>query len=82
LPIKELPPIIEYMPSTETIKFEATPELRRQLEGEAARLQLSISAYILYLHARLAPGRDANRLDRHIQEVFGQHGELIRRLAK
>jgi hypothetical protein len=70
------------MPHTETIQFQASPELRRQLESEAARLNLSLSAYIIYLHARAAPGRDSARLDRHVREVFGRHGELIRRLAK
>ncbi len=70
------------MPSTETIQLQATPEFRRQLESEAARLHLSLSAYILYLHARLDPAHDAARLDRHVKEIFGKHGELIRRLAK
>lgn len=70
------------MASTETIQFEATPEFRRELEAEAERLNLSLSAYILYLHQRLAPGQDAGRLDRHVREVFGEHGELMRRLAK
>lgn len=70
------------MPPTETIQFQATPELRKQLESEAARLNLSLPAYILYLHARLSPGRDSTRLDRHVREVFGKHGELMRRLAK
>lgn len=70
------------MTQTETVQFEATPQLREQLEAEAARLNLSLSAYILYMHARLSPGRDAARLDRHVREVFGKHGELIRRLAK
>jgi len=70
------------MGTTETIQFQATPELRRQLESGAARLNLSLSAYILYLHARLRPGGEAARLDRHVREVFGKHGELIRRLAK
>gem|GEM_PF-1339067 len=74
--------IITRMAATETIEIQATPEMKRQLEAEAARLNLSLSAYILYLHARLAPGRDAARLDRHVREVFGNHGELIRRLAK
>jgi len=45
------------MSLTETIQIQATPEFRRQLETEAARLNLSISAYILYLHARMAPVR-------------------------
>jgi hypothetical protein len=70
------------MPATETIQFQATPQLRKQLESEAAKLHLTLSAYILYLHARLAPGEDAARLDRHVSEVFGKHGELMRRLAK
>jgi hypothetical protein len=70
------------MSTTETMQFQVTPALRKQLESEAARLNLSLSAYILYLHARLRPGVDAARLDRHVREVFGKHGELIRRLAK
>jgi len=40
------------MSLTETIQIHATPEFRRQLESEAARLNLSVSAYILYLQAR------------------------------
>jgi len=70
------------MSATETMQFQATPELRRQLESEAARLNLSLSAYIVYMHARMSPGCDAARLDRHVREGFGRHGELIRRLAK
>jgi len=70
------------MSSSETVQFQATPELRQRLDAEAAKLNLSLSAYILYLHSRLAPGRDGTRFDRHIQEVFGKHGDLMRRLAK
>jgi hypothetical protein len=70
------------MPMSETIQFEAKPGFRQQLEAEAAKLNLSLSAYILYLHARLSPGLDSARLDRHVREIFGKHGELIRRLAK
>jgi hypothetical protein len=70
------------MPPSETIQFQATPQLRRQLEAEASRLKLSMSAYILYLHERAAGGRDVVRFDRHVREVFGKHGELMRRLAK
>lgn len=75
-------PIITSMPLPETIQFQATPELRRRLEAEAGRLKLSLSAYILYLYERMAPGGEAARLDRHVREVFGKHGELVRRLAK
>ncbi len=70
------------MALTETIQFEATPGLRQTLETEAAKLNLSLSAYVQYLRARLAPGVDSARLDRHVRDVFGKHGELIRRLAK
>jgi hypothetical protein len=70
------------MSLTETIQFQATPDFRRQLESEAAKLNLSLSAYVLYLHARLTPGQDTARLDRHVRDVFGRHGELLRRLAK
>jgi hypothetical protein len=70
------------MSATETIQLQATPRLRQQLETEAARLNLSLSAYILYLHERLTPNQDASRLDRHVREVFGKHGDLMRRLAK
>jgi hypothetical protein len=70
------------MSATETVQFQATPEFRRQLEAEAAKLHLSLSAYILYLQTRVASGKDLGRLDRHVREVFGKHGELMRRLAK
>ena len=70
------------MSTTETIQIQATPEFRQELESEAAKLNLTVSAYILYLHARVSPTSDAARLDRHVREVFGKHGELMRRLAK
>ena len=70
------------MASTEIIQFQATPDFRRQLEAEAGKLNLSLAAYFLYLHARLSPGQDSARLDRHVREVFGKHGDLMRRLAK
>ena len=70
------------MAATETIQFQATPLFRQQIEAEAAKLNLSLSAYLMYLRERLAPGRDAARLDRHVREVFGKHGALMRRLAK
>jgi hypothetical protein len=70
------------MPANETIQFQASPELRRQLDAEAAKLNLSLSAYIMYLHTRMSSGQDVARLDRHVREVFAKHGDLIRRLAK
>jgi hypothetical protein len=68
--------------ASETVQFQATPELRRQLEDEAAKLKLTLSAYILYLHSRMGQGQNLARFDRQIQEVFGKHGDLMRRLAK
>jgi hypothetical protein len=65
------------MTSNETIEISVTPEFRGQLEGH-----LSVSAHVLYLHARFAPGVNAARLDRHVRAVFGRHGELMRRLAQ
>jgi hypothetical protein len=70
------------MSGTEIIQIEATPEFRQRMESEAARLNLSLSAYFLYLSMRSTPGQDAARLDRHVHDVFGRHGDLIRRLAK
>jgi len=70
------------MSATETIQFQATPHFHRQLEARAAEMKLSLSAYILYLYTRLVPVQDAGRFDRHVREVFGKHGELMRRLAK
>ena len=70
------------MAQTETIQFQTTADFSKQLQSEAKKLHLSLSAYILYLHARIAPGYDAARLDRHVHEVFGKHGALMRRLAK
>jgi len=70
------------MLASETIQIQATPELRQQLQTEADRLKLSLSAYILYLHSRMAPGTDSARLDRHVREIFGKYGELMRRLAR
>lgn len=70
------------MGTTETVQFQATPEARKLFEAEAARLNMSLSAYFLYLQRRGLPGQDAARLDRHVREVFGKHSELIRRLSK
>jgi hypothetical protein len=70
------------MKPTITVQFQATPEFRSELEANAARLNLSLSAYILYLEQRVAPGVDEARHTRHVEEVFGRHGDLMRRLAK
>jgi hypothetical protein len=70
------------MPATDTIRFQVTPDFHRQIEAEARRLNLSISAYFRYLHSRLSLAVATPRFDRHVREVFGKHGDLMRRLAK
>ena len=71
-----------FMGRLETIQFEATPEFRRRVELEAARLHMSLSAYFAYLEERARLGAETGRFDRHVDEVFGKHGDLMRRLAK
>jgi len=73
LPYRNPRSIIHKMPASETIQ---------RLETEAAKLHLSLSAYILYLHNRVVSSSEPGRLDRQVREVFGKHGELMRRLAK
>jgi hypothetical protein len=68
--------------TAEKIELTLSSALRAKLESEAAKLNLSLSAYIMYLQERLSPACDSARLDRHVREVFGKHGELMRRLAK
>ena len=75
-------PIINAMSPSELSQIQSTPESRQHLEEEAAKLNLSLSAYMLYLEDRATPGEDVERLDRHVREVFGRHGKLMRRLAK
>jgi hypothetical protein len=70
------------MPPVETVQFQISPEFRQELETAAANLHLSVGAYVFYLHMRLARTCDADRLDRHVREVFAKHGELMQRLAK
>lgn len=57
-------------------------DLVTQIEEQAKALNLSVEAYLLYLTQRQQPGVDAARLDRHVREVFGKQGDLMRRLAK
>ena len=52
-----------WMSSTEIIQIQVTPGLRRQLEAETAKLNLSLSEYIQYLHARLSMGHDSAWLE-------------------
>ncbi|MCK6483548.1 MAG: hypothetical protein HUU22_08750 [Phycisphaerae bacterium] len=67
--------------TTETIQVTTTPDFKKQLEQEAARLNLSLSAYLFYLHSRQRAGIDPSLLDRMVEEVFGRYGRVMRRLA-
>jgi hypothetical protein len=65
----------------ETIELQTTADFKQQLEAAAARLNLSLSAYLLYLHSRQRAGIDPETLDRMVHEVFGRYGQVMRRLA-
>ena len=65
---------------TETIEVPAGT--KAEIEAEAARLNLTTPAYIRYLMERRAPGADADRVDRHVDEVFGRFGKTMRDLSE
>lgn len=68
---------------TQTLQIRVTPEFKQQLEYAAAKLNLSLSAYVMYLlHRGSMPAGESVMLERDVREVFGRHGELMRRLAK
>lgn len=64
------------------IEIPVSAETKRRFENAAKGLHLTPEAYLAYLMERTAPGVDAARLDRQVEAVFGQQGDLIRRLAK
>lgn len=66
---------------TESMQIQITHDQRVQLEQEAAAMNLSVSAYILYLRQR-QQSSDPKRWERIVGQVFSKHGELMRRLAK
>jgi hypothetical protein len=66
----------------ETIHLGATESTRKQFEEGAKRLNLSPEAYFAYLVGRMHVSGEVDRFDRHVRDVFGKHGELMRRLAK
>lgn len=59
-----------------------TPEERQHLEEEAAKLNLSISAFIFHLMHRQSASVGADRFDRMVREIFGKYGTVMRNLAK
>lgn len=67
---------------SERLTIDTTPEDKLRFESEAARLNLTPAAYLHYLLVRQNAGVDPDRLTRHVREVFGKHGDLMRKLAK
>jgi hypothetical protein len=59
------------MASTETVQFQATREFHRLLGSEAAKLNLSLSAYVQYLHTCRVRGKGAALRDLGVQGGFG-----------
>ena len=68
--------------TADIIQITLPTELRRSLEASAAKLNLTLAAYVLYLITREQPGKDAPRLDKMVQEVFGRYGPAMRKLAQ
>jgi hypothetical protein len=67
---------------TEIIQITVSTEAKRAFEQEAARLHLTPAAYLMYLMDRAKPGKDAARLDKMVNEVFGRFGPAMRKLAQ
>lgn len=67
---------------TDIIQITVSAEAKRAFEQEAARLNLTPAAYLLYLMERAKPGKDPVRLDRMVNEVFGRYGPAMRKLAQ
>lgn len=65
----------------DTIELKTPRDLRIELEAAAERLNLSLPAYIVYLHERHRAGASPD-LDRMVREVYGRYGKVMRRLAQ
>jgi hypothetical protein len=68
--------------STDILRFPVSSKIKRDFEQAAARLNLSPSAYLLYLMNRAKPGTDAARFDRMVDEVFGRYGPAMKKLSE
>jgi hypothetical protein len=65
-----------------TMQIELDADIQKQLESEAARLNLTVGAYIGYLLKRMDAGIEPQQFDRVVDEVFGRYGKTMRNLAK
>ena len=54
----------------------------KELEAEAAKLNLTVPAYLRYLRDRKGSGVTPERFDRMVNEIFGRYGTTMRNLAK
>jgi hypothetical protein len=62
-------------------QINVSAEQAQELEREAVRLNLTVSAYIRYLQERQRAGISPQRFDRVVSQVFGRYGRVMR-LAK
>ena len=65
-----------------TVEFSTSPEFKQELEDAAAKLNLSLGAYVQYLMTRQTVSVGPKRFDRMVREVFGRYGSAMRNLAK
>jgi hypothetical protein len=63
------------------MQIEVDVEIQRHLESEAARLNLTLGAYIAYLVKRVNADIEPAQFDRVVNEVFGRYGKTMRNLA-
>lgn len=66
----------------EILQIEVTSDLKKIVETEARRLNLTIAAYFEYLVKRQTAGIPAEQFDRVVNEVFGRYGGTMRKLAE
>ncbi|MEZ6233072.1 MAG: hypothetical protein R3B68_02675 [Phycisphaerales bacterium] len=69
------------MSTTDTIQFQATPEFRKQLEAAAAAMNLSVSAYIMFLE-RCRQGRLDAKAQDALRLMLTQHDDSLRKLSE
>jgi hypothetical protein len=64
------------------VQFETSGEIKHLLESEAARLHLTVGAYVEYLIKRPKAGIPPTDFDRVVTQVFGRYGNAMRKLAQ
>lgn len=67
--------------SQDKLEISISSDTMLRFAEAARRKQLSPEAYLAYVVERALPDVDTARLDGHVDAVFGEHGELMRRLS-